>query len=239
MEVRIKHFTHTTANPFFRAIPHSCPSILNPLLLWAFPPFFRSFGLCSWIGHHGNKYLNVDDFRTLDWARSSTRREAYMRREATWRNMLITQPAVTRVTVVRRYGIRHGRADTNQGLMMTDGLRMGELYDEAQGAACHDLTPNFKLIWSVDQVCLKCHQETRLRVTQWVNNLRLPEEVQSPIASIATLHQNEQERARLETSLCIEHFVSVLGNRSHKEKQTLEEEFRSLAYKPVEIIWDE
>jgi hypothetical protein len=57
---------------------------INPLLRKRFPPWFKNHGPFG--------QSHIDDLRKLDWNSSKEKTAAYVRREANWRRMLVTQP---------------------------------------------------------------------------------------------------------------------------------------------------
>ncbi|KAJ5635159.1 uncharacterized protein N7484_008472 [Penicillium longicatenatum] len=83
-------------------ISHTRP-IYNPLLVQAFRPFFPSVheypfihdneGKVTETEHEGKeKKKNTFSFKTLDMLSSPQKKSAYMRKEASWRKMLLRQP---------------------------------------------------------------------------------------------------------------------------------------------------
>lgn len=73
--------------------PPCTQPIYNPLLVQSFPPFFSPV-------YEGNLTANEErqtsrfSFKDLDMLSSPERKTAYMRREASWRKMLLRQPPV-------------------------------------------------------------------------------------------------------------------------------------------------
>jgi len=72
----------------------------NPVLKEVFFPWFRTFNA---IWGHSSQQISRRDFRNLDWNRRDSKREAYRRKEASWRRMLVAQPPVTEMHILRKY----------------------------------------------------------------------------------------------------------------------------------------
>ncbi|KAK8077131.1 hypothetical protein PG996_003301 [Apiospora saccharicola] len=126
----------------------------NPLLEKHFPFFFygRHYEFKEYMRMPGHaechvRYITSSDFsRLLPWAGSKYQwRDTSLRPEASWRKMLVTQPPIRLVGVVRcplyvesesgRGGYRNTelemrRHDHHQNI---EGLRMGELYEAVAG----------------------------------------------------------------------------------------------------------
>ncbi|KAJ7187334.1 hypothetical protein C8R46DRAFT_876120, partial [Mycena filopes] len=104
---------------FFQPDPYSstAPPTRNALLMTAFPRFFAS-----------DEPSGPQDILRMPWAQAP---EAFRRRDASWRRMLVAQPPVRTLVVTNGYHTpggtfeRHGRKDCGK----EDGLRMGLLYD--------------------------------------------------------------------------------------------------------------
>ncbi|KAJ7093293.1 hypothetical protein B0H15DRAFT_831927 [Mycena belliarum] len=102
------------------------PPVLNPLLVEMFPPFFLPLpprDCYTWPTAH--------DILAMPAATSPA---AFARRGASWRRMLVVQPAVRVLRVVQRAQARGGdfeRCATVE--LQGEGLRMGALYDLAAG----------------------------------------------------------------------------------------------------------
>ncbi|OCK73612.1 hypothetical protein K432DRAFT_430496 [Lepidopterella palustris CBS 459.81] len=102
--------------------------ILNPLLALHFPLFFLPKHPSSWYD-----LPTYDSFGLLPWAESEELRERFMRPEASWRRMLVTQPPSTRLGVVKTVSSR-GRERGVAGWVEAEGDRgvtMAMLYDIA------------------------------------------------------------------------------------------------------------
>lgn len=115
---------------FFKRIPSRgpdgddkhCTWHANPLLLAAFPPMFTS-SQGKWNKLRGNQV-----YQNLDWQKES-KAEAYKRREASWRRMLVSQPPVSRLYVTIAYRVRGSTRKERFKFELPDGLYMGMLYD--------------------------------------------------------------------------------------------------------------
>jgi hypothetical protein len=97
----------------------------NPFLQRAFPPWFSDMGSASTI----LRLWGIREFRALDWNRSEARTNAYSRADASWRRMLVSQPAVTSLEIVRKISQLGVRSEQGGELHFQDGIRMGTLYD--------------------------------------------------------------------------------------------------------------
>ncbi|KAJ7270544.1 hypothetical protein C8J57DRAFT_1065852 [Mycena rebaudengoi] len=106
---------------FFQADPISEP-VQNPLLVEMFPPFFAPEGpdRWSWPGE-------ADTIMSMPWSKAP---EAFKRREANWRRMLISQPPMRTMVITET---SHGRRCNfkRQGGLQDLSLRMGVLHDLA------------------------------------------------------------------------------------------------------------
>lgn len=93
--------------------------VLNPLLVEHMPLWF-------------SRGKNVWRQRVTDvpWA-ETVARLAFMRKEASWRNMLITQPPLTVFELVHRTHAMGGDSLAVGSLEQADGVRMGLAYDKA------------------------------------------------------------------------------------------------------------
>lgn len=92
----ITTFCSLTQKLYFQPLPLTkdiTESIANPILLELFPPWFRSF-------ERDVPYTSIQrkDFRNLDWNSSKAKREAYRRKDASWRRMLVVQPPIIEIT---------------------------------------------------------------------------------------------------------------------------------------------
>jgi len=134
---------------FFEPRPknHISEAKLNPLLLESFPAFFTraaadNIGVAKW---------HQEILSEADWNSSPEKIDAYSRKEASWRQMLVSQPPITIIKVIKTTstpgldGKREGR------LVKCRGLKMGTLYDfideEVHSGSTHDST-GFDLEWN-------------------------------------------------------------------------------------------
>ncbi|RYP10631.1 hypothetical protein DL765_008056 [Monosporascus sp. GIB2] len=102
----------------------------NPLLEAAFPPFFRENVRYSNNGGNNMDALMVrggeDPFSFTD--AGAGRRDAFLRRDASWRRMLVQQPAARKVGCIEQRG-QYEKMFYSATLSEPRGLRMGTLYD--------------------------------------------------------------------------------------------------------------
>ncbi|KAJ6508651.1 hypothetical protein C8R45DRAFT_448958 [Mycena sanguinolenta] len=104
---------------FFEPDPLASPSkrVQNPLLVETFPPFAFCEGEL-WPG-------SLDAIEAMPWSRAP---DAFKRKEASWRRMLVSQPPVQTIIIAQQTsgmaGVSERRAVLNDLL-----LRMGALYD--------------------------------------------------------------------------------------------------------------
>lgn len=126
-------------NLFFQPRPvdrvsraHNEPE-MNPLLRDAFPPWFEHCDSAC-------EFHDLDSFESLDWDRNPQQRTAFARKEATWRSMLVIQPACTTLQVVQCI-LNDGDDKIRSREICFDaanrkGVRMGALYDLAEEWVC-------------------------------------------------------------------------------------------------------
>ena len=108
----------------------------NPLLVEAFP---------FWYDDAGDGKIGDRLFKTLPLAK---RRRVFMRKDVSWRRMLVAQPPVTRLGLATKY---HGMDDKHAVFEVRefpDGLRMGELYDLGH-AWLRWKRANFQVLWGL------------------------------------------------------------------------------------------
>ncbi|KAL2072039.1 hypothetical protein VTL71DRAFT_11382 [Oculimacula yallundae] len=98
--------------------------VFNPMLTEAFPPWFKPPNTTS--------YLPEQSFDGLDWASSSAKRDAYSRKEASWRKMLVVQPPARTLEIVQCKSYPRGTWKKVGNVTFADGVRMGVLFDYAQ-----------------------------------------------------------------------------------------------------------
>lgn len=110
---------------YFLPIPptkDNAEGIVNPILLELFPPWFKGFERNT-----SRASINRDDFRNLDWNSSIAKREAYRRKDASWRHMLVIQPPISRLSGTLNYGSRchYSKADI-VGTVILDSIHKGK-----------------------------------------------------------------------------------------------------------------
>ena len=96
------------------------------------------------------------DFRSLmklDWYRSEARTEAYRRKEASWRRMLVCQPPL-REFKLRKSAEYDGGTEVQMGVVevaaASGGLRMGTLWDLVEGyLISHSPESRFEVSWTL------------------------------------------------------------------------------------------
>jgi hypothetical protein len=107
---------------FFQSDGASSTPIFNPLLVEMFPPFFApaTENRWSWPG-------TASRIMSMPWSKAP---DAFMREDASWRRMLVTQPPAQRMILKQT---RHGRGGNSERRAVLEdlSLRMGVLYDLA------------------------------------------------------------------------------------------------------------
>lgn len=86
---------------YFQPLPstkYTTECIANPILVELFSPWFKGFKRDI-----PPTSIERDDFRSLDWNSSGAKREAYRRKDASWRRMLVVQPPVIKLTHTMRF----------------------------------------------------------------------------------------------------------------------------------------
>ncbi|KAJ7270490.1 hypothetical protein C8J57DRAFT_1508523 [Mycena rebaudengoi] len=106
---------------FFGADPSS-EGIRNPLLIELFPPFFAPRG--------SSHYQWPGKASAIMAMPSAQATEAFRRKEASWRRMLVSQPPVQTIIVTETCYSRRGKSK-RCGALRDPSLRMGVLYDLA------------------------------------------------------------------------------------------------------------
>jgi hypothetical protein len=96
----------------------------SDLLNETFPPFFSHN-----LDDDGHPKWTQESLSRTDWNSSPAKRDAYSRKEASWRQMLIVQPAITRINICKSWSSVTGMGKVEGRIVVTDGLRMGTLYD--------------------------------------------------------------------------------------------------------------
>ncbi|KAK7038336.1 putative f-box domain protein [Favolaschia claudopus] len=109
---------------FFEPDNLSLPRIKNPLLAELFPPFFGSL-----IDHTASRWSWPGSAKTIMAMPCSLAPEAFKRKEASWRRMLVSQPPARTMAVSERRHARGGNSQRRAVLEDLSPLRMGPLYD--------------------------------------------------------------------------------------------------------------
>ena len=100
--------------------------IVNPILASCFFPWFRSFEIDA-----PRNAIERLDFRNLDWNCSPRKREAYRRKDASWRRMLAVQPPVQYFSIIQRFHDGHRYPPTRQGRrLMVESLKGKVIFQE-------------------------------------------------------------------------------------------------------------
>jgi len=105
---------------FFEPDPIVSKPVMNPLLAEIFPAFFKFTSENRWRG-------TSESIMKMSWSKAP---DAFKRKEASWRRMLVTQPPAQTMIIKETShgrGGNHERQTTLKGL----SLRMGLLYDIA------------------------------------------------------------------------------------------------------------
>lgn len=103
---------------------------LNPLLAKSFPLWFVSAARHDYKGLRGTPLV--------------TRSDDFMRRDATWRGMLVSQPPVRKLAIYSKvFGMNHAFEVREYA----EGLRMGEFYDHAQLELFKGSSAYFVVYW--------------------------------------------------------------------------------------------
>jgi hypothetical protein len=137
---------------FFEPRPRneSRPPEFNVLLTGAFPPFF-------------NRNSDVEEspkwtqeiLSRMDWNGSPTKRDAYSRKEASWRRMLVVQPPVLRIDIFKSWSSMTGMGKVKGRVAVPKGLMMGLLYDlveEEVHAGTTFQSTDFDLQWRLSSI---------------------------------------------------------------------------------------
>jgi hypothetical protein len=115
----------------------------NPLLRKKFPPWFKD----KWLMPRTFALSDHKHFWRLDWNKSKERREAYARKEASWRRMLVSQPPVLDLHIKLRAEAVGGPSQKKGELRLEDGIRMGLFYDIVQDFIEHQPASYFIIQW--------------------------------------------------------------------------------------------
>ncbi|KAM3084221.1 hypothetical protein ACMFMG_001675 [Clarireedia jacksonii] len=112
----IQNSTPLQQKLFFVSLPEDTPPIYNAFLAKKFPAWFptkhRSYGLTA--------------FTEMEWFKNE---EIYGYKNASWRNMLVVQPAATKLLINNTRGGMLGITCRTGTKDVEDGVRMGLLYD--------------------------------------------------------------------------------------------------------------
>jgi hypothetical protein len=100
---------------------------LNPLLCEKFPPWFAQDSRSTFLTK-----IWIENLRQLDWNSSKEKTAAYVRREASWRRMLVTQPPITNLRVVSSTSRLVGTIERTGQICVNTGIKMGLLYDRVE-----------------------------------------------------------------------------------------------------------
>lgn len=172
----------------------------NPLLRKKFPPWFEN----KWLMSRTFVLSDHKHFWRLDWNSSKERAEAYARKEASWRRMLVAQPPVQDLIVKMRAEAMGGPSQSKGELRLEDGLCMGLFYDLVQDFVEHQPVTYFFIRWYLPPV----FEDTDGDMT--VNG-------DADSSSFITVHLRQVIQ-------CQPGMTGKIGP-----------EFKSLAYKPIEI----
>ena len=130
-------------NLFFRPTQANSNALaeLNPLLQAAFPVWFRN--------EDSEKGLSFIDeiFSTLDLSKDEEKGAAYVREEASWRNMLVIQPPVKALHVQWQLSSMGETSKKKQEREFDQGVRMDVLYDLVQTVYEIELVCWFSICW--------------------------------------------------------------------------------------------
>lgn len=141
---------------FFRPTQASSHGEMHPnsLLEKNFPPWFEGI----WMNLKYRLLSHHKKFMSLDWNSNKAKAEAYARKEASWRRMLVAQPPVHDLIVKIHAQEMIGAPNQSRGeLKLNDGLRMGLLYDLVQDFLEHQPTGYFLINWFLSQQVSKDH----------------------------------------------------------------------------------
>jgi hypothetical protein len=120
------------------------------LLNEAFPPFFNHNP-----DDDEHPKWTQESLSRIDWNSGPAKRDAYSRKEASWRQMLVVQPPITRINIFKSWSSMTGLGKVKGKIARLEGLRMGTLYDlvEEEAHAGTTTTSNdFDLEWHLPSV---------------------------------------------------------------------------------------
>jgi hypothetical protein len=150
---RVNHLFHDliTSSRSLQQALFFCPSQdnsygevhYNSLLQKKFPPWFED----KWLMARTYRLFDHKHFWRLDWNSSKERTDAYARKEASWRRMLVAQPPVQDLIVKVRTEAMGGPTQRKGELKFEDGLRMGLFYDLVQDFVEHQPATYFVIRW--------------------------------------------------------------------------------------------
>ncbi|KAK7038325.1 putative f-box domain protein [Favolaschia claudopus] len=109
---------------FFEPDNSTSPSIRNPLLEELFPPFFATLedsSASNWFWPGSAKRIMA-----MPWSHAP---QAFKRKEASWRRMLVVQPPARSIVVTEYRHARGGNFERDAVLKDLLPVRMGFLYD--------------------------------------------------------------------------------------------------------------
>ncbi|PMD32557.1 hypothetical protein L207DRAFT_518480 [Hyaloscypha variabilis F] len=119
----------------------------NPLVSAAFPPFFKHNPDVE-----DDAKWTQESLSRMDWNSSLLKRDAYSRKEASWRQMLVLQPPIMEVDIFKSWSSMTGMGKIRGRIMIPDGLKMGLLYDlveEEVHAGTTFQSTDFDLRWNL------------------------------------------------------------------------------------------
>lgn len=119
---------------------------INPLLRESFPPWFLNHA--SMPGQF--EQSGISELRKLDWTSSTEKTAAYARREASWRRMLVTQPPIRSLGIVKSASTQGGTFENTGKIILESGIKMGLMFDlvEMHMISCSPVS-SFALQWHI------------------------------------------------------------------------------------------
>jgi len=134
---------------FFEACPRNekRESEFNVLLSAAFPPFFEHNPDVE-----DDAKWTQESLSKMDWNSCLQKRDAYSREEASWRRMLVLQPPIKELNILKSWSCMTGMGKIRGRKLVPDGLRMGLLYDLVEEEAHAGTTfhsTDFDLRWNL------------------------------------------------------------------------------------------
>jgi hypothetical protein len=114
----------------------------NPLLVEAFPAWVEP------LAEKNSRIIERADYSSLPMCASQAKKKAFLRPEASWRIMLVTQPPIHKLGCLMLYVEGGSPPDWMfKALEYTQGLRMGTLYDLCQRWASHPENMFLEIAW--------------------------------------------------------------------------------------------